>query len=83
MNPVIFRVWKSQEKECFALLPDESWGKGECSIYTPDVHCGIDYHVAIRKSRPATPEEYAELKSYMEEKYQYDFKIYKRWNHAA
>ena len=78
MTPVIFRVWKTYEKNCFALLPNEDWKNGQCSIYMIDAHCGINYQMAIRKSRPATPEEFEELKAFMENKYGYNFKIYQR-----
>jgi hypothetical protein len=53
----------------FALMPEipeDAYGDF-CMCYQHiDQHGGADYHHCIRTSRPASPEEYAELKAEME-----------------
>lgn len=66
---VLFRVWKTDSKDVFALLPEVP---GSClrdyigSSYEFNGHSAADLQLCIIKSRPAKPSEYKELKEQME-----------------
>jgi hypothetical protein len=61
---------ESEGGNCFALMPGEASSvvnPNECSCYQAmGGHSGADYAGCIQSSRPASPEEYADLKTQME-----------------
>ena len=63
-DPVVIRVWKTDPRDIFALLPAhpaDRFGR-KCASYQHLGQHGIaDYDHCIRQSRPATAEEAAEL----------------------
>jgi hypothetical protein len=68
--PVVFRVWIDyKDAEVFALFPTDfadSYGN-YCGCYQHvGQYCSAYYHHCIRHSRPATPKEYADLKTELE-----------------
>lgn len=72
---VIFRKWRSGGKEVFALFPEIYASEGSngqyylkyCLSYQHlGQHGSAWYEYCIRASRPAKPEEYAELKRELE-----------------
>jgi len=73
--PVVFRVWVDKLSstrniiETFALFPTihaDNTGN-YCSSYSHiGQHSSADYFHCINKSRPATPDEYADLKAELE-----------------
>ena len=84
MAPVIFRVW-GRDKEVMALFPAEpaDYEGRYCSSYAHvGQHGSADYAGCVMRSRPATPEEYAdllaELKSYGTGEEYADIKVYRR-----
>ncbi len=66
VTPVVFRVWKGKDGTVVALfptLPADNSGR-LCESYEHiGQHGGADYAGCIRRTRPATPEEYARLKA--------------------
>lgn len=95
ITPVIFRKWKSERVKdthtgkfywhndgVIALLPAEC-GTHEphtCSSYMHvGQHGSCEPHGLMNSTRPATPEEYADLKHELESApYGYRFRVYKR-----
>ena len=74
ITPVVFRVWIDKYSsdrgfEVFALFPTiyaDNTGN-YCSSYQHiGQHSSADYHHCINQSRPAAPEEYADLKAELE-----------------
>jgi hypothetical protein len=67
---VIFRKWpKSQGGEVIALFPCEAATRdgGMCQSYERvGQHGAADPHGVVDRTKPATPEEYAELKAELE-----------------
>lgn len=66
---VIFRVDRAVPHDVFALfptIPSDNYGKF-CTCYQHvGQHSGADYYHCIRASRPAKPNEYADLKAELE-----------------
>lgn len=80
-TPVVFRVWnKGDSSDTIALFPTEPAGmNGElCSSYEHvGQHGGADYEGVISQTRPATPDEYADLRKELEsEPYKYELEVY-------
>lgn len=64
---VIFMMWRANPKTCLALFPYIDAGRGLCESYEHiGQHGGADYIGCLTLTRPATPEEYADLKSELE-----------------
>jgi len=57
--PAVFRF----DGDCFALFPTlEATRDGLCTCYQHiGQHCAADYAGCIARSKPATPEQYADL----------------------
>lgn len=65
ITKVVFRWW-NVSKDIIALFPD-TWEYGFCNSYEHvGQHGDADYDGIIKQSRPATPEEYADLKAELE-----------------
>ena len=63
---VVFRRWRAFGQTVIALFPEEV-DRGFCSSFEHvGQHGSADYHGVIRKTTPATPEEYADLKKELE-----------------
>ena len=63
---VIFRKDKDGAKDCFALfpeLPTDIHGRFATAFQHVGQHCAADYHGCVANSKPAKPDEYAELHS--------------------
>lgn len=70
ITKVIFRWW-NVSKDVIALFPEiedtqYKWGFGCMSYEHIGQHGDADYYGIIQDSRPATPEEYADLKAELE-----------------
>ena len=84
ITPVIFRKYGKRESNAvIALFPAECWSSDgyTCSCY---VHVGqhgeADPFRVINTTKPAKPEEYADLKAELEaEPYGYRFRVYARY----
>ena len=75
---VIFRMWRTNPKTCLALFPYEDAGRGCCMSYEhTGQHGGADYLSVMGITVPATPEEYADLKSELE-RIGYDLEVINR-----
>jgi hypothetical protein len=81
---VIFRKWGRQNGgEVIALFPDEAGKDGEPGFCLSYEHVGqhgaADPHGVVDRTRPATREEYAELKAELEGKpYGYTLRVLQR-----
>jgi hypothetical protein len=67
-TPMLFRVW-GRQRELFALMPTVpgTYEPHTCTSYAPvGQHGSADPGYCMRKSRPATPAEYAGLKTELE-----------------
>ena len=66
---VIFRKWKDNG-DIIALFPYEARKRGFFGIVESYEHVGqhgdADYPLVVKATRPATPEEYADLKAELE-----------------
>lgn len=79
VTPVIFRYWKNEVIALFPSVPGSS--KYNCSSYMHvGQHSSADDRMIIAESRPATPQEYADLKIELENA-GYTLKIYRRWQY--
>lgn len=78
-EPVVFRVWnRTQGGGVIALFPAIDEGRGLCSSYEHvGQHGGADYWGVVSASRPATADDYAELKRELES-LGYDLRVYAR-----
>lgn len=66
VSVVIFRTWKSTNS-VIALFPYDTFGNGTCTSYEHvGQHGGANYSGVMEATRPATPEEYADLKTELE-----------------
>lgn len=76
---VIFRKWVGGE--IIALFPENDEGFGECTSYEHiGQHAGAHYAGVVASTKPATPEEYADLKRELESyPYGYKLKVRRRW----
>ena len=73
----IFRKYK--DSDIIALFPNEKHNDMLCMSYMHiGQHGGADYHGTISITRPATPEEYHDLKVELES-IGYTLKIRKKW----
>lgn len=64
---VVFRKWKSGNREIIALFPGIDAGGGFCSSYEHiGQHGGAEYSGVIAATVPARPDEYADLKAELE-----------------
>ncbi len=64
LDRVVFRVWRDKASDVFALFPElpaDTVGRLCTSYAHVGQHGGADYGYCIRQSRPARPEEYADL----------------------
>lgn len=80
ITKVVFRWW-NVSKDVIALFPYiRHDGNGYvCESYEHvGQHGGADYGYIIRTSRPATPEEYADLKAELENYYGYNLRVMQR-----
>lgn len=78
---VIFRKWKD-DGEILALFPELEGNWGLCTCFSHvGQHATAEYHYCLSLSKPATPEEYADLQKELED-IGYNLKIRKRWNRA-
>ena len=75
---IVFRVWKAENNQVIALFPYIDEGHGHCSSYMRiGQHSSAHYAGMIAVTRPATPEEYADL--FMElTSIGYDLRVLKR-----
>jgi len=66
-TPVIFRMYRTNPKTCLALFPYADTGQGRVGCYEHvGQHGEALYLSAMGITRPATVEEYADLKSELE-----------------
>lgn len=68
-TPVVFRVWKDPKYHngVIALFPYENEGQGNCLSYEHVGQHGPAHYTGVMSiTRPATPEEYADLKEELE-----------------
>ena len=66
-TPVIFRMYRTNPKTCFALFPYAGQGQGRVTCYEHvGQHGEALYLSTMGITRPATAEEYADLKSELE-----------------
>lgn len=80
---VVFRVWRATPKTVLALFPAEDEGSGHCSSYEHiGQHGGANYQGCIKATRPAQPEEYADLKRELE-RIGYELEIRTRYTRTA
>jgi hypothetical protein len=66
---VIFRKDKDGAKACFALFPElasDLYGNFCTAYQCIGQHCAADYFGCVANSRPAMPDEYAELRKELE-----------------
>jgi hypothetical protein len=83
---VIFRVWKSGygKGDVIALFPGLNYTSGDCnygmcmSYMHVGQHSEADYVHCVRMTRPAKPEEYAELEKELES-LGYKLVVKRRW----
>lgn len=81
---VVFRVWKSGTGagDVIALFPGVNWDAGHYALCTSYEHVGqhggANYASVIRRTRPATPAEYADLRRELEG-IGYALDVRKRW----
>ncbi len=76
---VIFR--KDPDGDIFALFPYMVDDRGYCGSYEHiGQHGSADYQLCIRRSKPASPEEYAELKAELESQLEYKIRVVLRAN---
>lgn len=81
ITEVIFRMYRTNPKTCLALFPydTEHRGPGRCQAYEHvGQHGEACYLSCMGITRPATPEEYADLKSELETHYAYNLKVINR-----
>jgi hypothetical protein len=81
--PVVFRVDPPSEGgQVFALFPTlpSDYAGDQCDCYQHvGGHGGADYYGCVQRSRPASPAEYADLKSELEfGPYYYNLRVIKR-----
>ena len=61
-DPVVIRVWKSNNSDVFALFPTiPAFGHYVTSYQHVGQHASADYNLCLSKSRPATEAEAAPL----------------------
>jgi hypothetical protein len=78
-TPVVFRVWKGDDSDIFALFPTIDGSVGFCSCYQHiGQHGSADYTRCIMQSRPATPSEYEPLLAELVSIGYDDLKVYAR-----
>ena len=81
MTPVIFRRERPKNGDVFALfptIPGNYYGLN-CTCYQHiGQHSSADYSLCIRASRPATPNEYADLQAELENLGYDDLKVCQR-----
>ena len=79
-DPVMIRVWKGDDTDVFALfpvLPSDNDGY-LCTCYQQiGQHSAADYRLCIRKSRPASKAEAADLLTELR-RIGYNPRVYKR-----
>ena len=79
---VVFRRWPAKEGgDVIALFPEIDEGNYCCASYMHiGGHSGARYGLVINATRPATPEEYADLKAELEAyPYGYRLKVQRRY----
>lgn len=75
---VVFRKWPNGQ--IIALFPEVKHTGPYCSSYEPvGQHGGADYTGVVGRTSPATPREYAELKSELENHCKYVLEVKQRW----
>jgi hypothetical protein len=77
---VVFRKWNRKNGTVIALFPDIGHAPGLVSSYEHvGQHGGADYSGVINHTKPATPDEYADLKKELESApYNYNLRVVKR-----
>jgi len=66
---VLFRKWRSGDKEIIALFPDMRENDGTIGSFEHvGQHGGADYQLVLRQTTAATPEEYEDLKDELEDR---------------
>jgi hypothetical protein len=79
---VIFR--KRRNGDILALFPYMVSERGYCQSYMHFGQAGAaDYNICIALTKPATPEEYAELKAELEQVCGYQLTVAKRRHYRA
>lgn len=80
IDPVMIRIWRSDKSDVFALfpvLPSDNYGD-LCTCYQHvGQHGAADYRLCIRKSRPASKAEAADLLTELR-RIGYNPRVYKR-----
>lgn len=83
---VVFRIdtTKDFKGTVFALLPHDVCDyKGNVTTYQHvGQHSGADYKHCISTSKPASPGEYADLKSELESNYSYKLNVIRKQNYS-
>jgi hypothetical protein len=79
ITEVIFRIYRTNPKTCLALFPYEDQGQGRVMSYEHvGQHGEALYLSTMGITRPASAEEYADLKSELESHCGYNLKIVNR-----
>lgn len=74
---VVFRKWP-ENGHIDALFPEVPWdyAGNECTAYARvGEHSGASYYHVIQRTKPATPEEYADLKALLENVFGYNLRV--------
>jgi hypothetical protein len=67
LTVAVFRKWRAYPHEVIALFPEIEARSGFCESYEHvGQHGGAQYEIVNRLTVPATPDEYASLKSELE-----------------
>lgn len=82
VTPVVFRKWpKSEGGEILALFPADEEGQYRVGSYIRmGGHGAADYLICMQTTKPAKPEEYADLKAELE-RIGYKLKVYQKGAH--
>ncbi len=75
---VVFRYWEKSVIALFPELTSDVWGTYCESYQHIGQHGAAGYYDIIDHSRPAKPEEYADLKEELEKVYGYEFDVRQR-----
>lgn len=78
---VVFRRWRDKAGDVIALFPDETADNlGHCSSFEHvGQHGAANYQLVMAATSPASPEQYADLKSELEsEPYNYRLRVLRR-----
>ncbi len=83
MERVLFRIGRSKAEAAYgvtAVFPDQAENNGNVGCYAHIGQHGACSRRWYYTTRPAKPDEYADLKSELESaSYHYEFRVMKRW----